>query len=237
MRLSQLFFRTATVVTMVVAFTTYASAQGGFLDGLRGQVERELGGAAQELRSQLQREIRPAPPLPPDSPRSFGGVPGESGRVNRPGENFNPQPGFGQPNYGQPNYGQPNYGQPNYGQPRPGQPDYRPPGVGQPTYAEPPTRAESFNGQSITVRSPKANPGDIQYELLVSGQAYPYSMGPGERQAFNETHLWLIRYQSGGTQKTYRLRGGRTYEFELDAQGRVQLYRLAHSHQEPPLRQ
>jgi hypothetical protein len=250
-------------LSTVFLLPSQAFSQGGFLDGLRGQVERQLGGAVQQFGNEMRGATNPPPPPASGEgqPRSFGAVPGESGRNNQAGNFFNPQPGLGQPNYGQPNYGQPNYGQPNYGQPNYGQPNYGQPNYGQPnygqpnygqpttippgtvptgsipTYSEPPLRVDSFSGQPIHIRCPKGTDITLGYELIVAGTPYPYNIAPGEKQTFDENQLWLIRYQVEGVQVTYRLRGGNTYEFDRDSQGKPQLYRNGQPYPEPPTRQ
>ena len=228
MVIHQLICRCLLALTLVTSLPALGFSQGGFLDGLRGQVQRELGGAAQQFGSEIRGGFIPNPgsPSPNDGrPRSFGAVPGESGRNNQPDGYFNPQPGFGQPNYGQPDYGQPNYGQPGS----------RPPISSTPSYSQPPLRSATHNGKAINVRCPKQNGVSINYELIVDGRPYPYSMGPGEKQTFNDTRLWLIRYTSAGSNVTYRLVGGTTYEFDNDPQGNPQLYR-SEQYAEPPTR-
>ncbi len=254
-------------IMLVAGLPAFGFSQGGFLDGLRNQVQSDIGGAVQQFGAEIRGGFNPtpAPPPPTSGQPQLRSLPGESGRNNTPGNFFNPQPGFNQPNYGQPNYGQPNYGQPNYGQPSQGQPNYGQPTTGQPyygqpntgqpsygqpsygqpgttlpssstpSYSQPPLRSDTHNGQAINVRCPKGNDVTINYELIVDGKPYPYSMGPGQKQTFNDTQLWLIRYDSAGSKVTYRLVGGNNYEFDRDAQGNPQLYR-GEQYAEPPTR-
>ncbi|MEM9586578.1 MAG: hypothetical protein AAGA03_04800 [Planctomycetota bacterium] len=99
----------------------------------------------------------------------------------------------------------------------------------------PPVRTADVSGQSFKLRCPASVGRSVSYQLLTGNSSFPYTMGPGQAQTINETRVWRVRYTSGGKQVTYRLRGGRTYEFDFDPSGQLQLYQ-AEMDPEPPIR-
>jgi hypothetical protein len=150
-------------------------------------------------------------------------VPSEGGNQNNPGGNFRDSGNFLQPTSRPPS---------NMGNsrtiPRTVNPSQQSSLSGTPTtgtnYREVPVRQTATNGQPIKLKLPNSMPQPVQYQLVLGTRSYDYQMHPGESQTFNETTQWLIRYRSEGSETTYRLRGGKNYEFEVDSQGGISLF-------------
>ena len=219
-----------------------AEAQ-GILDQLRNEVRREVQGAIERSFPQQPQPQPPGQPFQPEQPRAqSSSIPSESGRTNNPGPGFRDRGGFVPPQGNPPNFNVPSQTIPQetfipsnqiYNQgilPSSGSSQGS-------SYGEVPQRSVAFNGQPIKLQLPKSMPQAATYQLIVGNTPYSYTMRPGESQTFNEQQLWLIRFQDGGSAVTYRLRGGRQYEFEVDGQGRISLYEVpSGSFPEPPKR-
>lgn len=203
------------------------------------------------------------PSQPQDNrPRSQGfGIPGESGRENNPGGFFRPDNGFFQPQPGTPprqivqpqptpiERSQP-YPQPTFpNQPRqvyPTQPvpqfspvpsgNTQPRIIRQEGIVGPPVRQAAVSGLPLSIRCPKTLGRSVSYQIISDKSSYPFSMSPGQIQRLTESRIWRIRYPSGGRQVVYRLRGGKTYEFDTDGNGNLQLYEDDQTVAEPPKR-
>lgn len=230
----------------------------GILDGLRGQLQRELRNAAQDLRIPSNMQ----PPLPQQPPPQQPKIGSNSVPSETPGQNiergFRPDNSFFQP---QPQP-QPLPGQnptqtyypptqqtfpPSSNQLPPSQQtlQYFPPGSGTNSgniirsspsmnYAEPPRKQQTFNNETIVIRCPKEAPRSIRYKLVVGSSSYEYTMEPGQSQTFTENKIWNIRFNRGSLETTYRLRGGQEYAFETEGNGGVQLYDVTHIFPDPP---
>lgn len=242
-----------------------AEAQGIF-DQLRNEVRREVQGAINRglpQQSQPQNPRQPQNPVqPPRARASSNSIPSESGRINNPGAGFTDRGGFAPPRGNPPNFSVPSQTIPQqtfqqqtipqrtFQQSTIPQQTYIPsnqqsnqgmlPSSGSSqgsSYSEVPQRSAAFSGQPIKLQLPKTMPQSATYQLIVGSTPYSYTMRPGESQTFNEEQLWLIRFQEGGSSATYRLRGGRQYEFEVDSQGRISLHEVSSvSFPEPPKR-
>jgi hypothetical protein len=209
------------------SFVATAGAQ-GLLDQIRGRVEGEIRQALGADR------IQPDQPSPPQN-RSQS-VPWESGNQNNPGGNFRDSGGFLVPSSPPPSSSispgmTPGRVNPN--------PQTFPQSGSTPnvSYREVPVRQTSPNGQPIKLKLPDSMSQSVKYQLVLGTRSLDYQMRPGESQTFNETNLWLVRYRSEGSEITYRLRGGKTYEFEVDSQGRISLFEpMPDEFPEPPKR-
>ncbi len=105
------------------------------------------------------------------------------------------------------------------------------------TYREVPVRQTASNGQPIKLKLPDSMRQSVKYQLILGSRSLDYEMRPGESQTFSDTNPWLVRYRSEGSEVTYRLRGGNTYEFEVDTQGRISLFeKRPDEFPEPPKR-
>ncbi len=219
-----------------------AEAQ-GILDQLRNEVRREVQGA---IDRSLPGQSQPHPPIqspsPGQPPVQSRSIPSESGNTNNPGPGFRDRGGFAPPQGNSPSFSVPSQTIPQQTyipsnqQSNQGVFPSNSSSQGS-SYREVPQRSMSFNGQPIKLQLPKTMPRSATYQLIVGSTPYSYTMRPGESQTFNEQQLWLIRFQDGGSSVTYRLRGGRQYEFEVDGQGRVGLYEVpSDSFPEPPKR-
>lgn len=232
----------------------------GFLDGLRRQVEREIQNSIPRIlpSNGLQPPGRGAPPFGSgggisggEKTRGFNSIPGEGGTQNNrnpfsnrdmflpPGSNrtiINNPPANQGPIYSNPNpvYGNPTpiYGNPTQGNPSTGVPAYSNPRSSQ----SPPVAAEKFSNEMIAIRCPKSGPQSVRYTLLVDNGSFPFTIRPGEAQRFRENRRWMIRFQRGGAEQTYRLKGGNTYTFEMDASNQLQLFKETSTVSEPPMR-
>lgn len=178
----------------------------------------------------------PRPQNQPSAPRQYQyQAPNTSGQANLGGFNggndfFGPQPNSGggyvrpQPQY-QPNSQvyRPQY-QPSYPSGSQYNPQYSSGGT---IYQDPPAPPKTYSQLPILIDCPAGIDGQCHYELInAAGKAYPYDIHSGEKQTFPESTEWLIRYEQGQGHplKTYRLRGGKNYSLQRDAQGLWQLY-------------
>jgi hypothetical protein len=199
----------------------------------------------QAVRQELNQRINPLPPRQ-NQPRVQSAIPGESGRENDrnfgPGDFFTPAPRTSIPP-GTIYYrdGVPyRNGVPYNGTINAIQPDSQPAGTlpsrstSSTNYSEPPRYRPSFNNQKITLKRPKATSGGTAYQLVHAGSNHAFTIRPGQVQQFDEDSLWLVKYNGNSGEKTYRLRGGKTYIFLDDDQGGPQLYDAADYYLEPP---
>ena len=86
---------------------------------------------------------------------------------------------------------------------------------GRVIYSDPPRAPQrTYSGLPIVVRCSPAAIGTCSYELVAGGKAFPYQIKAGQTQNLKETADWAIRYRPtpSSPYKTYRLRGGKTYE-------------------------
>ncbi len=109
-----------------------------------------------------------------------------------------------------------------------GQPVYSNPNYGQPiTYPDPPIAPRVYSNLPIEIRCRKQSEGTASYSLISgSGKVYNFLISPGQKQELKENTDWKIRYEVGSGQgtKTYRLRGGKSYELRSEAGGRWAFY-------------
>lgn len=85
-----------------------------------------------------------------------------------------------------------------------------------------------YSNQPITIRCDADATGLCRYELVsASGTGFPYQITAGQSQHLKENTNWAFRYAPtlGAPLKTYRLRGGKTYELRSSG-GAWQLYML-----------
>lgn len=197
------------------------------------------------LRNRLEGELRQAIPRLPgpsnqgdpsnqqgEQPSAQGySLPGESGSQNNPGGSFRDPGGFGStPSNGS--------RRPN-GSSSPSNSYYQrqQPSGTTTSYAEVPTRQTPPNGETIRLHAPGELTMVSSYQLQTGSKQYRYEMNAGESQSFAEKAIWLIRFQSGSNELVYRLRGGNSYEFDVDSQDNLKLYRIDPSAPpEPPTR-
>jgi len=233
-----------------------AEAQGIF-DQLRNEVRREVQGAIDRGLPRQSQPQNPRQPQNPVQPPKVGAarsnsIPSEAGLSNNPGAGFTDRGGFAPPRGNPPNFNVPSQTIPQqtFQQSTIPQQTYIPsnqqsnqgilPSSGSSqgsSYSDVPQRSAAFSGQPIKLLTPKTMPQSVTYQLIVGSTPYSYTMRPGESQTFNEEQLWLIRFQDRGSSVTYRLRGGRKYEFEVDGQGRISLHEVSSvSFPEPPKR-
>lgn len=145
---------------------------------------------------------------------------------------YRPQSQY-QPQYNQPynqNQYQPQYNQPQYSQPQQQYSssgnNYQPQARGN--YGDPPQAPKpQYSNLPILITCPDGLTGQCHYELVnAAGKAYPYDISAGEKQTFDETTQWQIRYDQGQGRgfKSYSLRGGKQYSLQRDDQGLWQLF-------------
>lgn len=187
----------------------------GFLDQFRDRVEGEIRQALGSERNQPGQQTGPR--------IQSNSVPWEGGNQNNPGGNFRDSGGFIPPTSRPPS----NTTNPRT-TPQMGGGAQRIPAQGNSitgsAYREVPIRQTATNGQLIKLKLPIGMPQPVQYQLILGTRSYDYQMHPGESQTFNETTQWLIRYRNEGSETTYRLRGGKNYEFEVDSRGTIGLF-------------
>lgn len=197
------------------------------LEGLRNRLEGEfrqaiprVSGPSNQGGSSDQREEQP-------STEGFS-LPGESGQQNNPGGSFRDDGGF-DPNSSRPPRASGTSSNSYYQRQQPNR--------ATTSYPDVPTRQRQPNGQTIRLRAPRGLTSVSRYQLQTGGKQYRYEMNSGESQTFPESAIWLIRLQSGPKELVYRLRGGNSYEFDVDSQGDLKLYRIDPSAPpEPPMR-
>tara|TARA_R110002049_G_scaffold4601_4_gene31972 strand:+ start:251797 stop:252621 length:825 start_codon:yes stop_codon:yes gene_type:complete len=107
-----------------------------------------------------------------------------------------------------------------------------------PSYTSNPPRVSSpsVSNREFKIRCPKSLSRSVSYQLSSNGKAYSFTMNPGEMHTIVEARVWRIRYSSGGRDVSYRLRGGSTYEFAIDSNSQLQLFKELETDQEPPVR-
>ena len=80
--------------------------------------------------------------------------------------------------------------------------------------SQPPVR-KVYSNQPIKIRCDSDVTGACSYELITAkNTVYPYSISGGQSQNLVENTDWALRYRPtpSSPYKTYRLRGGKTYE-------------------------
>lgn len=214
---------------LLILLPMQANAQ-SLLDRIGSQVGEQL---RQEVQRSIPR-IGPQPPQQPPGPKigTRSSIPSEGGPQNNRGQ-FNPDAFF----QGRPGGQSRPYVTPQSTQPQ--QPHYQGPTTGtvygSPTnYREPPVAPPDHNGKEIKIRCPQDGPQKVEYELVLGGRSFRYTMNPGESQTFRENQLWLIRFEQSGKQITYRLRGGNDFTFADSKTGGIELYRDREDYSEFP---
>jgi hypothetical protein len=203
-------------VGVLVADCRTATAQ-SFLDRIGQQVEREIRRAAEPSRkpSGGDSQVVPLDSLPNESgnknTQGTFGSPNESGKNNNNNTRFNPG-GFFNPRTTQPRTTQP-YPQQTYPQ-------------NNRQATPPPARASDVSGLELKILSPRSMPGNVSYWLQTGNSQFDYTISPGHSQTLVDSRVWLIRFRQSGREIVYRLRGGKVYEFDMDASGRVHLYQI-----------
>jgi len=102
----------------------------------------------------------------------------------------------------------------------------------------PPPRAAvlpAVSNQEFRIRCPKDLSSSVSYQLVSGQSEYPFTMTPGQIHKIVESRVWVIRYSSDGREVSYRLRGGKTYEFAR-LNGKLTLYEDDTVEAEPPKR-
>jgi hypothetical protein len=135
--------------------------------------------------------------------------------------------GYSKPQYQQPRY-TPSYTQPSYSQPQ--YHNYTQPTYSQPAYSAPPVAPRVYSNLPIVIDCPSGLGGDCAYQLIEgTGIAYDYTISQGRQQNFTENSDWKIRYDQGNGLGyiTYKLTGGKTYEFRRDDLGVLRCYAAA----------
>lgn len=216
------------------------SAQ-GFLE----RMGRQLGDRIGEEIQQSQQRQTPQSGTPGQPTRGFS-IPSESGQENTGGGSFRDRgffgPGTTPPRVIQPTprrvtrpevetvYPQQGVGERTYSTPQPTTPSV------SRTVQTPPSRSTAVSNREFKIRAPRSFERSVGYRLVSPTSEYPFTIRPGEAQTLVESKVWLIRYYRGSEQVTYRLRGGKLYEFGVDQQGQVQLYEEDDTFAEPPRR-
>jgi hypothetical protein len=188
-------------VGVLVADCRTATAQ-SFLDRIGQQVEREIRRAAEPSRKPSGGDSQIVP---------LDSLPNESGKNNNNNTRFNPG-GFFNPRTTQPRTTQP-YPQQTYPQ-------------NNRQATPPPARASDVSGLELKILSPRSMPGNVSYWLQTGNSQFDYTISPGHSQTLVDSRVWLIRFRQSGREIVYRLRGGKVYEFDMDASGRVHLYQI-----------
>lgn len=189
---------------------------------------KKIGNILQGIQDMQQRQNRPSPGPPGEAdntrPMPYRVNPNESGNQNQGGFNgrdfFNPQgqpyPQQGQP-YPQQRQPYPQQGQiyPQQGQPYPnnGMQPYPNQNIVYPNQS-PPVR-KVYSNQPIKILCDPNAIGTCSYELITAkNTVFPYSINGGQSQNLTENTDWALRYRPtpSSPYKTYRLRGGKTYE-------------------------
>lgn len=202
------------------------------------QVEREIRRAAEPSRKPGSGtpQIKPLNSIPNESGNRNSGSyssPNESGNNNNNNRRFNPN-GFFNPRE------QPRTTQPRQTYPRQTNP--------QPTYPQnnnrvtaPPARTSDVSNLELKILSPRTMSRNVSYWLQTGNSRFDYTISPGHSQRLVESRVWMIHFLQSGREIVYRLRGGKVYEFDVDRNGRLQLYEIDRQPEniapEPPRRE
>ncbi|HBE70830.1 MAG TPA: hypothetical protein DDW52_22010 [Planctomycetaceae bacterium] len=216
-------------LVLVCFFLPVQAKAQSLLDRIGSQV-------GEQLRQEVQRSIPRIGPQPPQKgPGNQMGtrssIPSEGGPQNNRNR-FNPDAFF----QGRPNGSQPQPYTPTQTSPRSYYQGTTPSTVysSPQSYRDPPIAPPDHNGKEIKIRCPQGGPTKVEYELVLGGRSFRYTMNPGESQTFRENQLWLIRFERSGKQITYRLRGGNDFTFANAKTGGIELYRDREDYSEFP---
>lgn len=89
-------------------------------------------------------------------------------------------------------------------------------------HSPPPT---NYSNQPIEIYMPDWCEGECHYQLTNShGGVYDYTITPGGVQRLTENSEWTVRFHDGYEYKSFRVRGGQTYEFRRDDEGAWAFY-------------
>lgn len=233
-------------VTALLMASPHAEAQIRF-DRIRRQIGDQIN---REVERGIRDMVQPSTPRI-QNPRNPGRGVQDPPQAQSPASNsFNPNES-GSQNQGTP-FQSGNFFQPpqQWVQPRP-QPQPYPVVNPQPTpqpyrvietrpqsrvVNSPPQReVVSVSNQDFKIRCPRSMTQSVPYRLIGGGSEYPFTIQPGQAQTIAETRVYRIRFRPGtGGEITYRLRGGKTYEFGFDANGQLQLFEDDLAEAEPP---
>lgn len=186
---------------------------------------KKIGQFLQGIQQLQQQQQNNQPPNQQGAPQPYKVDPNSSGNQNTGGFN---RPGFFQPQQGniypqnqyppQQSYPQsqnyPQSGSQTYPQtyPQQGNTIYQ----SQPRPV--PAPQKTYSNQPITIRCDSEAIGTCNYELITAkNTVFPYQMVAGQSQSLTENTDWALRYKPTPTSgyKTYRLRGGKTYEIRM----------------------
>lgn len=184
-----------------------------FLDRIGQQIGEQV---EQEIRRAAEPSRKPSGGTPQVKP--LNSLPNESGNNNNNNGRFNPN-GFFNPRE------QPRTTQPRQTYPRQTNP--------QPTYPQnnnrvtaPPARTSDVSNLELKILSPRSMPRNVSYWLQTGNSRFDYMISPGHSQRLVESRVWMIHFLQSGREIVYRLRGGKVYEFDVDRNGRLQLYEI-----------
>lgn len=200
------------LTTILAALPSVSEAQsdlrkiGKFLQGIQEFQNQQDNGNQQQ-----------PPPNQSETPLPYKVDPNSSGNQNRGSFDgrgfFNPQNGstYPQQQFPQQFVPQTNYPQQTFPsqQTYPGQNGiYQGP-------IQPAVAPKNYSNQPIVIRCDSDVVGICQYELLTArNTTFPYAISGGQSQNLTENTDWAFRYRPSpnAAYKTYRLRGGKTYE-------------------------